>query len=803
MSKISTKQGSSFHVIVFRLLFLCSILLIASCAEKSSDDDLNTPIAISAKASVDSLEIDLSKSHTVEFEITTEFNNNSTRTEKLTISWDADSENLSVTDSQNNPVKINYDVDDLFAGPSTVSISDEIFPEEIEIVIELISIELTSEDTVVELKVFSPKTTLILGETVSLSLSALYDDGSSISDATSIAKCVGAADSSAVITVNDLCEIEAIGEGRTTISAELKTPQSSDPTVQVLLIEVISSPTISMLMPSFNQNQLETGKQYTFTLSATNSDNQVIADARSVAKCVDASDTVGIISVTPNCVVTVGSELGQATVSAEILNPESQAILPTVIAFNFEVVSTLPTVETIAVSHTMDEMIIGEIKEFALTVTMSDGTIHPNPRSIANCRKGLPVDFISVSNDCIVTAIRASNGQSVTVTAEFNGIQDVAPTIIFYEFKVIATPPTIDELTVNYANDILEVGSSIELGVTAVLSNGSTITDARSLVRCVDTSVETDLVNVTEDCNLTALKLGNGSVSVELLDPQLETYSVVPLAFTIIDLYSSVAIDIAPETISHSITLPAIEPGIYKVKVIVDDVAQGGPVLLGDSLEFAVFTSDSQLPQCLNFLHWSKRSIACGVALSETNDVVVSLFGLPDEGFVGRLYLMLDNDILVTDDKGIAVAGDISDYVLLNPNTTYESGHVYVNERAASQSRYYFDRENGLSATASSYHVRIDFQADEQGLYHFDEDTVTVGWQFNTSSGLPINYCNFDVGLAGNCLRSSGESYIEITVNASLEDLFIIVSGEFNQSLIPSPATADGELTYSITLTNN
>ena len=132
-------------VLLFFTLFLagCGNSVTVENVSVTLDQDKKgeTPLVESVTFADDSITIDLNLSQEVSFDVVTHYDDDSQTTSTFTATWNTDTKSLVVTDGSNSPVSIEYDAEaltDASGNGTSLVISDDLFPENIEITFVLI-----------------------------------------------------------------------------------------------------------------------------------------------------------------------------------------------------------------------------------------------------------------------------------------------------------------------------------------------------------------------------------------------------------------------------------------------------------------------------------------------------------------------------------------------------------------------------------------------------------------------------------------------------------------------------------------
>jgi len=415
---------------------------------------------------------------------------------------------------------------------------------------------------------------------------------------------------------------------------------------------------------------------------------------------------------------------------------------------------------------------------------------------LVNCSTDPKKSTVSVTPDCKVTGLR--QGPSKIKVALWEDSE------VFTYVGVNVLPVYVQELIIDGSKKMF-INSTQRLTLQANQNNGKTVMDARTIARCLPVTAENGIVLITEDCVVSAgSDTGIVSVTAELIEPQADvTVSV-----------SDFVLSVVPEFVSE--TIPLSIPGdeyeyfhqfstdvyaSYKIKVYSDVAAT-------ERFALTVMATDN-IP-CFNELASGNQTVACGIDTTGTDGLIDVWIDVPNGGFSGKLELTEDRDILDNDNMGTDFPETLADYVFLQAGELRQ-GHVSSNAsgKAANESRYYTDITNGLLATAPGYQVIVRFEPDDDGEYHFDTNNVKVGWRFDNDKGFPIIYskptdCFVQVPDTVICDVIAGQ--VNLENEEEQVDLFVFVYGNGDEigvnAINASPATADGELSYTVQINN-
>ncbi|HFD12269.1 MAG TPA: hypothetical protein ENJ32_07350 [Crenotrichaceae bacterium] len=698
---------------LFSVLLICVAFFVTGCTGSSSMDSENpvqNPLVVKVKPSSESLTIDLNVSKSVEFEVLTQFDDDTQKSNIFTATWDADKQALLITDADNKPVKFNYDVEALQRSGTSITITDEILAENVDVEISLVPVTAPYISRIY----FKPANiSLEKGSQIQLVLAAEMSDGSAISDDLfDVVKCEAGNNN---IEVTPTCKVTALQVGEASVSLLMLAENTNTTQLETLQVTVVA-PLVTKLLVSHSNNSLQVGDNVVLSLSAQFSNGETLDDATSIASCVNASSDMTLVSVADDCSIDV-KKSGMAEVSAVLIDAQSPE--PQIVNFSFEIL--------------------------------------PQDREITQ------IDLLYNDN------------------------------------------PTADIVS----------GESINLTALASWTVGDT-SDEVALVTCIAQPEDEPFITIDPvTCQVTGLFPGQFEITPQLKEPSNYPAGIVFNSITV----NVIARDLGNIPVngqgSYSITVnPGIDAIVYRL-TNADSVYKlklSSSSALDANLSFAVLPESRFIPtnnNCLNTPAPTMKSVACGIDMSSsTTGAIYVLLEYLDvaSGFEGSLSIELDDDILSNDNNGVKSVLSISDYVPLQENNPF-NGHVSANLVGANQSRYYYTQPDGLvsSDAPNGYQVTLAFTPDAQGKQYFDLDAVLVGWSGSASSFIPSRFCSRDVNAQEFCdcriLADNASIQCDIP-QLDQKTIFLQVFGNGQAEFVNSPASADGELTYSITISN-
>ena len=712
-NKYLSIEKFNFHRL-FSVLLICIVFFVNGCTGGSSMDSENpvqNPLVVKVKPGNESLTIDLNVSQSVEFEVLTQFDDDTQKSNIFTATWDADKQALLITDSNNKPIKFNYDVEALQRSGTSITITDEILAESVDVEITLVPVAAPYLSRIY----FKPSNiSLEKGSQIQLVLAAEMSDGSAVSDdLLEVVKCEAGNNN---IEVTPTCKVTALQVGEASVSLLMLAENTNTPQLETLQVTVVA-PLVTKLLISHSNNSLQVGDNVVLSLSAQLSNGETLDDATSIASCVDVSSDSTLISVADDCSIDV-KKAGMAEVSAVLIDAQSPE--PQIVNFSFEIL--------------------------------------PQDRAITQ------IDLLYNDN------------------------------------------PTADIVS----------GQSINLQALASWTVGD-VSNEIALVNCTTALEDEPFITIDPvTCQVTGLFPGQFEIT-----PQLKEPSKYPAGI----IFNSITVNVIANNLGD---VPVNGEGSYQIQVnpgidaIVYRLTKADSVYklklssssaLDTNLSFAVLPESRFIPtnnNCLNTPAPTMKSVACGIDMgSSTTGAIYVLLEYIDvaSGFDGTLSIVPDADILSNDNNGVKSVSSISDYVPLQENVAFD-GHVSSNLVGANQSRYYYTKQpSGLipSNAPNGYQLTLVFTPDAQGKQYFDLDAVLVGWSNSASSFIPSRFCSRDVNAQEYCACQilSDNASIQCDIpKLDQKTIFLQVFGNGQAEFVNSPASADGELTYSVTISN-
>ena len=860
------------------------VVLLSGCGNGASDDNaplVSTPHVVSVSAKTEVITIDLNVSQSVNFDVVTRFDDDSDKITSFIAVWSAENKSLSVTGGDENaPIKFDYDVDALINTGTSITITDDLLPENVVVILNLIPVEVVDVAIVKILPQVFPSN-FFVNDNFQLSIKAENSDASIVDDVLPLVVC--SVETNLFISVTEQCEITALSAGEVDVIVALVGDASISSSIKITVVPIPVLASISNLIPEALTAPFYIDDTVQLAVKAKKSDDTFVENALSLVVC----------SVVINAVVNVGEDcmltaVGAGSVTIHVTLKADNAI-SAIITIN---VTAAPV--PILVSSILPEplvvaaLYVDDIYSLAIKAKKSDDSIVDDALTLVTCSVVNEL-IATVTSGCELTAtgsgvtdvlisLKANTDISATlsirvlpsihfvenqvsieagknlqltlagkfsnalpatdlfqwvkcstssaffsvtencvVTAQSEGVSDVSLTFIDENQSVVTldaatvtvtAPVIVTELIVSGGRQ-LWVGSSKVLMLSAKLSDGSVLNDARSIAKCIKRPFDSTIITVLDDCTVTGNIEGSAGVSAELITQQLNAPTVTPFNLTVTtapEILASVPVSIAPGGWWFEHKFSGLDPAYtYKVKLtslevdpldefIAFDIKPTPGLELSDKICYNKPTSDLKINQ---------KTIACGIDMSGTlGDLYVFFENRADvfvDGFEGTLELTLDDDILNNDNQGKQFPSSITDYVVLQVGSEYSNGHVSSNELGANISRYRTDVDNGLLSSTSGYQVAVTFQPDKAGNYNIDLDNVRLGWQFGSADAKPFVYCT---RATCACAIVGANSIVCDVLSGGLSDLFLFVYGNGFSDFSSSPATADGELSYTVIITN-
>ena len=771
------------------LALICLLFFLSACGggSKEGDDGQPVPQIVSVAPSTKSLVIDLNTSQSITFQVVTTFDDDSKTTAEYKAIWDAENGALQVTDENDVPVDISYNVEGIKDGSATdVEIEDETLSEAIKISVSLLP--KTNEDNVTISLILPQILTndLFPGDAVLLKIKAKKSDGSIVENALPQVACT--AETNSYFTVTDSCEVSAIAAGEASVEVALVSDSSISANITITVKPTLPAVSVSKVLIQPLAESVYINDVISLVIKAENSDGSEIEDASSMVVCSVSDESVATID--SNCNLTGISE-GNVDVGVSL--KDNSKISATI---NIQILP--PFITKIYFNPGAVSVEVGKTFQLTVEADMSDGSIR-NTGLFDEVRCVTSSPTISVNDICLVSGEAVGNGLvSLELINTSSNVQTDTASV-----EVLA-PLSVTSLTVNHASSSLFVGKSKKLQLSALMSDGSTIADASTIAKCIDISTATSPVTVTDDCTVTGLLEGSAEISAELFQSQTNAPGVTTFILNIVALPA--VLDSTPVVMTlddfqfvHQFQAPG--QGVYKVKLYSDDGS-----VIDTSIEFRVFPIPGAevtdlTPHCYNRAWPDNNTVACGIDRTGVDDkIYVHLDVAEPVIFNGTLELTYDDDILNNDDNGTQIASGVADYLLITADSPYLDGHVTSNMHASSESRYRTNIDNGLiPGNSAGYQAKVIFQPNELGEYNFTEDNVLITWSTKldepgiTFCSKSVCTCNLDVEMA---------SYSCDVSNLGQAEIFVTVFGADPLLLYGLKSSADGELSYSVEINN-
>ena len=554
---------------------------------------------------------------------------------------------------------------------------------------------------------------------------------------------------------------------------------------------VVDEEKISSISLAFSSDAFIVGDVFSLGISAKAGD-KLVANALQYLKC--STDANSVISISANCTKITALSAGEANVVVSLIDDASvkASIKVTAIATNIQ--SLEPQL--------LGALYVGDLEKLSVKAIKLDGTKADIDLSLLSCSVVENDPVVEIVDNCKIKLIGAGDTQvSISLLADPN---------ISQTLSVSALAVEVTELKVLYHKSKITMGLPNSFSLSVKFNNGGLVTGAEAFkfAKCAASSSSADNVLVEAACVVTGQVLGAAEVTAELLAPQSSSPVITAFPFEVVDLLTLPVIEsltLSGGTVfTHQFQVDV--PGTYKIKLNSDS----GP--LDRLFEFFVTTGTGLLNQsCSNIPAFNdtdkaipgfyESSVACGVDTTDTSgEINVFIFVSPEwvGDFTGTLELINDEDILTNDNQGVIFPASIDDYFPLLADSSPHNGHVSSNSfpGAANQSRYHVNTiDGGLLTNAQAYQVRVKFLPDSDGKYHFALNSVRVGWNFDGGIA-PVVF-----NLTNDC-APEGIDTIVCNIASGLSDLFVFVYGNDQEGVIISPATADGELSYTVEIIN-
>ncbi len=309
-----------------------------------------------------------------------------------------------------------------------------------------IDVTVTSPPVLTALRASSESLSVPKGRNKAVTLTALYDDGTS-EDLTSKAKWISSDSSVAKVSKG---KVSGVKEGTATLTATLGT--------QTLKIQVTVTPPPELVSLTVNVSSPSVIKGKSRALKLTASyDDGTTEDVTS--KAVWTSEDVSIVKVSKGKIT--GVNVGKTTVSAAV-GSVSRTVTVTVLP-----ASTIPTLVSLTSSTYSVKLEKGKTQTFTLTATYDDGST----KSIkSGCVWGTTNAFVAT---CLNNKITAVGVGSVTVTVAYESER--------VEIDVLVTEPSSGNTSSSNVLSLTSIssinvstGSSVSIAVVAVLKDGTT-----------------------------------------------------------------------------------------------------------------------------------------------------------------------------------------------------------------------------------------------------------------------------------------------------------------------------------------
>ncbi len=403
-------------------------------------------------------------------------------------------------------------------------------------------------------------------------------------------------------------------------------------------------------------------------------------------------------------------------------------------------------------------------------------------------------DVISVADNCNLLAVAAGVANvSVSLLSDPSISNSVEITVL----------PIIVEMLPPVLLSALFVGEVGQPTVQVKMSDDSVV-EYESAILCTAIG---SMISISEGCLITGIIEGELEITVSLPDELTITEQVMTVkVIAASDLIANApfAIYSSESVYEHRFTTDVFST--YKIKVIANQLPV--PTSVTDTIGIEVIASSEEIDEkpvltsitssCRNMLAADKRTVACGVDTTDSLGFIYVYVDVPEGDFSGALELTFDQDVLDNDNKGVKLPLTIDDYIPLQVGSSYE-GHVSSNAapKAATESRFYTDVNRGLDENAPGHLVTVTFKPNENGAYNFDVGNVKVGWEYLDSNAGPSVFAALE-----DCVIKELDK-VECNIDGGQADLFVLINGNGSDpNGAPSPATADGELSYTVLISN-
>ena len=821
------------------------------------------PSLTEVSLSLEKLTIDLNMSVTSSTNLVSKFDDNTEISDQLTFSWIKESGSLTLKNSSNTVIDLDYDSASLNTSSIPVTFIDPL--SNVELSIEIVIVDEIVDPVELSIKkyVLTPnKVELSTDDEIVLSLSVIMSDDSQGVVPDDVICLLDAA--SGVISVTPNCKVTALQAGEVNVTVS-RTEAISDSLVQKASVTVVSrsEPVVTITKVEINEKSptLIEGLDLPLSFNVTYSNGKIEGNQFDKVECRSSSS---LISITSNCVVTAISS-GKAKIDLIMLTGDT----PILIGSEIEITPT----EIIKVEIDAHDPILVEGLELSLPLSVyySNGVVKKNEFTDVKCISDS--DFISITPTCNVTAI--SPGLA-PISLELLVGGD--PRLTGSQITII--PLAIKEVNVTPVAPRLSIGDVRSLKVIADYNNNTSV-DVTAKSTCSLNTGNT-VISLSNVCVIEALQNGSAEISVSVnevttIEPVL--VSVTVSDGLVLDSGEYIILDVdyfggdANTRVScdqdfllgveSNCEIFAYFPGEHEITATLKNITTGefirtvkrtvvvNAVPLGDFSQESDFTflvspniyaivfeinnvtmnnvykitlSDNLLPPniklgVLSDLLISKLTcantvsaaasiagrVACGIEVS-SDKIYVSLEDLnASEGLSGMISVVPDTDILQF--AGPLKAGgdsnvayiDAYEFAPITIGQTFVDGHVPANLEGLNVSRYYSDIELGMNPAANA------------GNFY----TVTVTFEPPNSVGL----ANFDlqsVRIRWYGGTQEGDPDLQClpqydvvktnTLSCTFDNIgqdhvFVEVHGNGADNLGLSNVTAvDGEITYSINI---
>ena len=492
-------------------VLLLSLFLIACGGGKSNDPEQSpSPQVLITNASInlEKVSIDLNQNNSANVVLTRKFDDESETTINLVISWDA--ENLVLKDEADNLIALEFNKDALLAGEAAIKFKDPESNLDIEFTIELVPEQ--SEPAITEIFTSLDKLTIDLNtsDTSSVNLISKYDDNSESSEQLNFS-WVKESDSLILKTSNDIeiaLNYDSSSLNKNSIPVTFVDPVSNiELSIEIVIKDVIIDPidlSIKKYVLAPDNVELSIGDETVLSLSVIMSDDSQGTVPNDVSCQLDSISDV--VSVSSDCKV-VALQAGEVKVTIMRTEAVNDSLIEkaniTVLAESKP--EPAITVSKVEINEKTPTLIQGLELPLTLTLTYSNDEIKDNQFDIVECRSSS--SFISITSDCIVTGI--SPGKAII---DLVMLTSDTPTLIGSEIEI--TAPSITQLRMSPQNLFLQNGDSQLFKVFADYNNGASV-DVTADTNCL---VSSDVLLVTELCDITANKNGSAQVTPTLKD---------------------------------------------------------------------------------------------------------------------------------------------------------------------------------------------------------------------------------------------------------------------------------------------